>query len=80
MPARDPQHRIDLTERLARKGPRKLLSIDGGGIRGVLSLLILAEIEELLVKQSQRLSARRPLRLRCRHEHWRHHRCLPFAG
>jgi hypothetical protein len=54
MPGRDPQHRVDLSERLVRRGPRKLLAIDGGGIRGVLSLLILGRIEELLVRQSQR--------------------------
>jgi len=52
MPGRDPRRRVDLTERLARNGPRKLLAIDGGGIRGVLSLSILARIEELLAKQS----------------------------
>ena len=54
MPGRDPQHRVDLSERLVRRGPRKLLAIDGGRIRGVLSLLILGRIEELLVRQSQR--------------------------
>jgi hypothetical protein len=58
MPGRDPQRRVDLTERLARKGPRKLLAIDGGGIRGVLSLLILSRIEELLIKQSQKADYR----------------------
>lgn len=54
MPGRDPPRRVDLTERLARKGPRKLLAVDGGGIRGVLSLLILGRIEELLIKRSQK--------------------------
>jgi hypothetical protein len=43
-----------LGDRLNRKGPRKLLALDGGGIRGVLSLHILARIEELLIKESQR--------------------------
>jgi patatin-like phospholipase/acyl hydrolase len=33
-----------LMERLARNGPRKLLALDGGGIRGVLSLEILADM------------------------------------
>lgn len=54
MPGRDSSCRVDLNERLTRKGPRKLLAIDGGGIRGILSLSILARIEELLAKQSQR--------------------------
>jgi patatin-like phospholipase/acyl hydrolase len=54
MPGRDSQRRVDLTERLARKGPRKLLAIDGGSIRGVLSLHILHRIEELLIKESKR--------------------------
>src|SRR5215831_7591031 len=54
MPGRDSERRVDLAKRLARKGPRKLLAIDGGGIRGVLSLHILGRIEELLVKESKR--------------------------
>jgi hypothetical protein len=43
-----------LMARLTRQGPRKLLALDGGGIRGVLSLEILAEMERLLIKQSGR--------------------------
>ena len=31
--------------KLARTGPRKLLALDGGGIRGVITLGVLAEIE-----------------------------------
>jgi patatin-like phospholipase/acyl hydrolase len=54
MTGRNPQRRVDLTARLAKKAPRKLLAIDGGGIRGVLSLLILARIEKLLIEQSRR--------------------------
>src|SRR5436190_18851630 len=54
MPGRNSQRRVDLTERLATRRPRKLLAIDGGGIRGVLSLKILGRIEELLIKESKR--------------------------
>ena len=39
---------MSLIELLERKGPRKLLALDGGGIHGLISLEILARIEELL--------------------------------
>ena len=35
-------------EKLAKSGPRKLLALDGGGIRGVITLEILAQIERQL--------------------------------
>jgi hypothetical protein len=54
MVGRAPGVRIDLKERLLRREPRKLLAIDGGGIRGVLSLQILAEIERVLIAKSGR--------------------------
>lgn len=37
-----------LRERFARPGPRRLLALDGGGIRGAMTLEILAEIERQL--------------------------------
>jgi patatin-like phospholipase/acyl hydrolase len=45
---------MSLLERVDRKGPKKLLAIDGGGIRGVLSLEVLQRVETLLKKQSGR--------------------------
>jgi len=39
-------------ERITEPGPKRLLSIDGGGIRGVLSLGILRQIEAILKAQS----------------------------
>ena len=58
MAGRTAERRVNLTDRLNKPGPRKLLALDGGGIRGVLSLLILARIERLLVKQSGRADYR----------------------
>ena len=54
MTGRTLQRRVNLTDRLARGGPRKLLAIDGGGIRGVLSLMVLAKIESMLIEESKR--------------------------
>ncbi|WBH16810.1 patatin-like phospholipase family protein [Sphingomonas radiodurans] len=36
---------LPLAERIARPGPKKMLAVDGGGIRGVLALEVLAKIE-----------------------------------
>jgi uncharacterized protein len=37
---------------VVRRGPRKLLALDGGGIRGVITIEVLAEIESLLRKKT----------------------------
>jgi hypothetical protein len=58
MVGREPGARIDLKSRITRPGPKKLLALDGGGIRGVLSLQILAEIERLLIACSGRADYR----------------------
>src|SRR4051812_43494844 len=41
-----------LAHRYETKRPRKMLALDGGGIRGVLTLEILAKIESLLAARS----------------------------
>jgi hypothetical protein len=58
MVGREPGARIDLKSRITRPGPKKLLALDGGGIRGVLSLQVLAEIERLLIACSGRADYR----------------------
>lgn len=37
-----------LRDRLTRKGPKRILSLDGGGVRGILSLGFLARLEMIL--------------------------------
>jgi patatin-like phospholipase/acyl hydrolase len=37
---------VNLIDRIKRPGPKKLLAIDGGGIRGVLALEVLQKIED----------------------------------
>lgn len=40
-----------LRDKLATDGPRKLLALDGGGIRGLIAVEVLAEIERVLRKE-----------------------------
>ena len=42
---------MSVNDKLNTKGPRKLLALDGGGIRGMLSLEVLAKVEALLQQQ-----------------------------
>ena len=39
---------MSLTEKIQPGGQKKILALDGGGIRGILTVEILARIEELL--------------------------------
>ena len=49
---------MNLTARIDQDGPKMLLAIDGGGIRGVLALEILQKIEDLLKSKSGRADFR----------------------
>lgn len=49
---------MKLIERIERHGPKKLLAIDGGGIRGVLALEVLQRIEDLLKAKSGNIDFR----------------------
>ena len=67
-------------DRLESDGPRKLLALDGGGIRGVLSLEILAAIEDIVRTQAgQGCGPCRLLRLHRGYQHRRHHRRRAIA-
>src|ERR1700730_11581797 len=49
---------MNLVARIEREGPKKLLAIDGGGIRGVLALEVLQRIKDLLKAKSGRADFR----------------------
>ena len=42
---------MSISEKLSKTGPRKLLALDGGGIRGMISVELLAQIESMLQKE-----------------------------
>lgn len=39
---------MSLTERITKPGPKKILTLDGGGIRGIMTVEVLAGIEKIL--------------------------------
>ncbi len=43
---------MSVADKLAKNGPRKLLALDGGGIRGLVTIEVLAEIERLLREEA----------------------------
>jgi len=49
---------MNLIARIGQEGPKKLLAIDGGGIRGVFALEILQKIEDMLKSKSGRADFR----------------------
>ncbi|MBM3647939.1 MAG: hypothetical protein FJX11_09130 [Alphaproteobacteria bacterium] len=42
----------ELGKRLQSAGPKRILALDGGGVRGILSLAILEEVEAILRRRS----------------------------
>ncbi len=44
-------------DRVSSPGPKKLLALDGGGIRGVITLEVLRRLESMLAVQVQRLDS-----------------------
>lgn len=49
-----PTYNMTLIERLELRRPKRLLSIDGGGIRGIIAAEILIKIEDLLCRPNSR--------------------------
>jgi patatin-like phospholipase/acyl hydrolase len=45
---------MTLSEKISAPGPKRILALDGGGIRGIITLEILAKIESLLREKSGR--------------------------
>ena len=43
---------MTLAERIRATGPKRILALDGGGIRGIITIEILAKIESLLREKS----------------------------
>jgi hypothetical protein len=68
---------MTLTERIELEGQKKLLAIDGGGIRGVLALEVLQRDRRSPQgeERARRLPPRRLLRLYRWNQHRGHHRC-----
>ena len=71
---------VPIDQLLQPKEQRKLLALDGGGIRGLITVEVLGEIEDQLRgDRGKQLPARRRVRLRRRDQHRRNHRDLRLA-
>ena len=74
---------MSLLEKIKPNGPKRILALDGGGIRGILAVEILAKIEELL---REKTGSRKEFVLAdyfdffCRNQHRRDHCRVPFLG
>src|SRR5439155_6831089 len=55
MPDNSPEVSEELKNRLKSKGPKRILSLDGGGIRGAVTLGFLGEIERILAGRHEDL-------------------------
>jgi hypothetical protein len=68
-----------LHDKPTETGPKKLLAIDGGGIRGVIAPEVLAKIENLLGRGRLEVPSRRLLRPHRGHAHRRDQRRRPSS-
>jgi len=72
---------MTVTDVLRPKASRKLPALDSGGIRGLVTIEVLAALEEVLrTKRGKDVPSRRRVRLRRRHKHRRDHREVRGAG
>ena len=73
---------MSLTEKIQPGGRKKILALDGGGIRGILTVEILARIEELLRQKSGagKISCWPIISTFCRNQYGSDRRRLSFLG
>jgi patatin-like phospholipase/acyl hydrolase len=56
-----------LRARLVKKGPKRILALDGGGIRGAVSLGFLGDLEELLAERYEKSGVMQKSQFRLHH-------------
>ena len=71
---------MSLLERLETDGPKRILSLDGGGIRGIISIGFLERIESQLRERIAGPAALRLLRSDRRNQHRSDNRRLHSSG